>query len=96
MCSSDLGLIAKRGVQGVSGTGLVPRGVWDSSSSYEKDDCVAGNNSLWQCVTPNINSKPSIANNNWIELVSFANLIITSTAQPTNQEVGNVWIKEII
>lgn len=90
------GLIAKQGIQGASGTGLSPRGVWDSTLDYFIDDCVADNNSLWQCVTSNINSKPSTTNNDWLELVSFANLIITSTAQPTNQEVGNVWIKEII
>ena len=89
-------LIAKQGIQGASGIGLAPKGIWSSDVNYYTDDCVADNNTLWQCATPNINSKPSIANNNWIELVSFANLIITSTAQPTNQEVGNVWIKEII
>lgn len=88
-------LIAKQGIQGVSGTGLAPRGVWNSTTQYYTNDCVADNNILWQCITGNTNSKPSSSNSNWIALLSSSGLVIVSSAQPTTKSTGNLWMKEV-
>lgn len=93
--TTNWAIIAEQGIQGVSGTGLAPRGVWNSTTQYYTNDCVADNNILWQCRTGNTNSKPSSSNSNWIALLSLSGLVIVSSAQPTTQSTGNLWMKEV-
>ena len=93
--TTNWAIIAEQGIQGVSGTGLAPRGVWNSTTQYYTNDCVADNNILWQCITGNTNSKPSSSNSNWIALLSLSGLVIVSSAQPTTQSTGNLWMKEV-
>lgn len=93
--TTNWAIVAKQGIQGVSGTGLAPRGVWNSTTQYYTNDCVADNNILWQCITGNTNSKPSSSNSNWIALLSLSGLVIVSSAQPTTQSTGNLWMKEV-
>lgn len=93
--TTNWAVIAKQGIQGASGTGLAPRGVWNSTTQYYINDCVADNNILWQCVTGNTNSKPSSNNSNWIALLSVSGLVIVSSAQPATQSTGNLWMKEV-
>jgi ABC-type antimicrobial peptide transport system permease subunit len=65
--------IVARGVKGESGTGLAPRGVWENSVQYYKDDCVSYNDTIWQCLSDNINSLPSDTNTDWLKMLSGIN-----------------------
>lgn len=67
--TSNWGLISKQGVQGASGVGLSPRGVWNDSTQYYIDDFVSHGQKFWQSLTNNINSEPSIGNADWLKLV---------------------------
>jgi len=93
--TTNWAIISKQGIQGVSGTGLAPRGDWNSSTSYYVNDCVAHNNVLWQCMTENANSEPTISNGNWLQLLSNSNLVVTSSSQPTNQSSGCLWFQQL-
>jgi len=96
--TANWGLISKKGDkgdQGVSGTGLSPRGQWDSAITYYKDDMVIDNENMWQCIVENINSKPSTSNTSWLKMIIDANIVIVSSAQPSNQYVGCLWMKEV-
>lgn len=93
--TTNWAIIARQGVQGVSGTGLSPRGTWSSATTYYVNDCVAHGNVLWQCVIGNSNSEPIGGNANWIALLSLSGLVIVSSAQPTTQSTGNLWMKEV-
>ena len=95
--TANWGLISEKGDkgdQGVSGVGLSPRGQWDSTTTYYKDDMVIDSGSMWQCVVENINSKPSTSNTSWLKMIIDANMVIVSSAQPSNQHVGCLWMKE--
>jgi len=79
-------IISQQGIQGVSGTGLSPRGVWNVTTNYYVDDCVADNNTLWQCLVANIDSEPTSSNTNWISLlglnITWDNLIGKPSSYP--------------
>ena len=90
--TTNWAIIAKQGIQGVSGTGLAPRGIWDNSTAYYVNDCVSYNNILWQCLVENSNSAPSGSNANWIALLSLDN-IICSSSQPISQSVNSLWLQ---
>ena len=84
-------LISKQGIQGVSGTGLAPRGQWNSDTQYSINDCVAHNDTLWQSNTSNKNSEPTTSNTtNWTYLMTL-NFMVSSTTQPTSQSTGGFW-----
>jgi len=70
--NTNWAIIAKQGAQGESGTGLSPRGTWNSSTTYYVDDCVSYNNILWQCLVENSNSAPSGTNTNWVSILSLS------------------------
>jgi hypothetical protein len=61
--------LAARGIPGVSGTGLTPRGVWVNSTQYYADDLVSYNNILWQATADSVNSTPSGSNGDWLEIL---------------------------
>lgn len=58
-----------KGDQGVSGTGLSPRGVWDSEIQYYKDDLVSYNNQLWAAKEDNISSLPNDNSSIWYSVL---------------------------
>lgn len=93
--STQWALISQQGIQGVSGTGLAPRGIWNSSTQYYANDCVGYNNCLWQCMTGNTNSEPTSSNANWKQLLSNSNVVVTSSSQPTNQSSGCLWFQQL-
>lgn len=70
--TTNWAIIAKQGIQGVSGTGLAPRGAWNNSTTYSVNDCVSHSNSLWQCLVENTNSEPVGTNSNWVLLFNIA------------------------
>jgi len=90
--TTNWAIIAKQGIQGVSGTGLAPRGAWNSSANYYVDDCAADNNILWQCLVANSNSKPTSGNTNWLAILSLDSVICASS-QPVNQSSGSLWLQ---
>ena len=93
--TTNWAIIAEQGIQGVSGTGLAPRGAWDNTTQYYANDCVGHNNVLWQCITGNTNSEPTSSNGNWLQLLSNSNLVVTSSSQPTNQSSGCLWFQQL-
>jgi hypothetical protein len=90
--TTNWAIIAQQGIQGVSGTGLSPRGTWNSSTNYYVDDCVAYNNNLWQCLVQNSASEPTSGNTNWLSLLDLSTLVCSAT-QPTNQVINGVWLQ---
>ncbi|MEG1562290.1 MAG: hypothetical protein RR365_00935 [Bacteroides sp.] len=76
--TANWALISKQGIQGVSGTGLAPRGLWLSTETYYANDCVADSNALWQCLTGNTNSKPSVGSAKWIKLIDVDLSLVTT------------------
>jgi hypothetical protein len=62
-------LISKQGIQGVSGTGLAPRGIWNSTTQYYTNDCCVYDNAIWQAMSDSLNSTPSDSNSNWLKLL---------------------------
>jgi len=77
--TTNWAIIARQGVQGiqgVSGTGLAPRGAWNNSAIYYVNDCASHNNILWQCLVQNSASEPAPGNTNWLAILDYA-LIIT-------------------
>lgn len=84
-----------RGEQGVSGTGLSYRGVWNSSTQYYKDDCVANDNKLWSANVNSLNSVPSIDNSDWTLIIDIYKQAVLSSAQPSNQASGDIWYQII-
>jgi hypothetical protein len=48
-----------KGDTGASGTGLAPRGLWNSGTTYYVDDCVSYDNQLWQCLQEHTNQTPT-------------------------------------
>ena len=67
--TTNWAIIAKQGIQGASGTGLAPRGIWNNSTTYYVNDCISYNNILWQCLVENSNSAPSGSNANWLAIL---------------------------
>lgn len=73
--NTNWAIIAKRGIQGVSGIGLSPRGLWSSATQYYANDCVSHNNILWQSLTQNTASEPSESNTtNWLNILNMYHL----------------------
>lgn len=69
--------LAIKGEQGESGLGLSPRGVWNDSTQYYKDDMVAYNNVLWAALADNINYIPNDSSSMWLKLLSFSSEYLT-------------------
>jgi len=101
--NTNWAIIAKQGIQGVSGTGLAPRGAWDNSTTYSVNDCVSHNNSLWQCLVENTNSEPAGANSNWVlmfnispEQIGAATTTTFTTTIPVSWTYSNGYYYQII
>ena len=90
--NTNWAIIAKQGAQGESGTGLAPRGIWNSSTTFYVNDCASHNNILWQCLVQNSASEPASGNTNWLALLDLSTLVCSAT-QPTNQAVNGVWLQ---
>ena len=87
--------ITLQGEQGISGTGLSPRGVWDISVQYYKDDCVAYDNKLWSALQDNIGQTPVEDSTYWVFLMQLKQQVAVSSTQPINQVVGDLWYQII-
>lgn len=83
--------ITLRGEQGVSGSGMSPRGVWDETLRYNIFDCVVFNNKLWYAISDNINEIPSETSSSWGVLMKLHNQIVVSSTEPTNQDINDFW-----
>ena len=67
--------ITLQGEQGISGLGLAFVGVWNSTSTYSKDDAVSYNDSLYaSTVDNNKNHTPSTNSTYWELVVNFNNI----------------------
>lgn len=87
--------ITLQGEQGVSGTGLSPRGVWSNTVQYYKDDCVAYDNKLWSALQDNIGQTPVEDSTYWVFLMQLKQQVAVSSTQPINQVVGDLWYQII-
>jgi len=52
------GATGVQGPQGFNGINLVPKGAWNSATSYNASDCVTYGGSAWQCTASNTNQTP--------------------------------------
>lgn len=84
-----------RGEQGISGTGLSPRGGWLGTIQYYTNDCVAYNSKLWYALADNVNSEPTDVNTNWAIIMEYHQSVITSSTEPVGQAVGDMWYEII-
>lgn len=57
--------ITLQGQQGVSGTGLSWRGLWDEHAEYFADDCVSHNGTLWAAKSGSIGNTPDETSAVW-------------------------------
>ena len=83
--------ITLRGQQGVSGTGMSPRGYWTELKQYYKDDCVAYNNILWYAKVDNRGQVPQIGSTYWEKLMEMPKQIVTGTVPPEGQNPNDYW-----
>jgi len=68
--NTNWGIIAKQGIQGVSGTGLTFRYAYDSGTTYTKDDCVTNDNSIWAALQTST-GQPLIEGSYWTLVITF-------------------------
>ena len=78
-----------KGEKGESGTGLTPRGVWNESVQYYKDDLVSYNNVLWAANENNIGYLPSDTSSKWYDVLSMN--INFSTLKIQNDEIDKIF-----
>jgi len=64
--------LAIKGEQGETGLGLTPRGYWNDSTQYYKDDMIAYNNVLWAALSDNINYLPAEGSTVWLKMLAFS------------------------
>ena len=67
--------LSLKGDKGDSGTGLAPRGIWDETIQYYKDDVVSYNNTLWAASEENINRIPSNESTVWYSVLSLNTIL---------------------
>lgn len=77
-----------RGEKGDSGLGLVPRGTWNSSVQYYKNDLVAYNNVLWVANNDNIGLYPNDSSTVWYSVLSLN--IVLSDLKISNDEIDKI------
>ena len=85
-------LIAKQGIQGMTGLGLTPRGGYDNTATYAVNDIVAYNNALWQCIVGCTGSAPVAGNSKWL-MVMTLNMITSSPTQPGDANACTLWLQ---
>jgi len=83
-----------RGQQGVSGTGLSPRGLWGNIVQYYENDCVSYNNSLWSAKQVNVGQPPQDGSEYWELLMKLENKTIVSNTEPLGLTAGDWWFHE--
>lgn len=89
--------IGLRGAQGAPGVGLNLRYAWSSGVQYKPLDLVFYGDSSWVAVYDNVNEPPTENSEYWEIFIKHAPVgIETSTAQPQNIYLGQIWfnIKE--
>lgn len=87
--------LTMRGEQGASGIGLTPRGVWQSSVSYSQYDVVSYDDSLWYALQANSGQTPYSGSQYWEKFFLIPNYIVSSQSQPSNQDIGSIWVQEL-
>lgn len=83
-----------RGAQGVSGSGLSPRGAWNSTITYGIDDMVVYNNAWWVATETNVGETPSDSSTKWVRYFEYRMQISTAESQPSNQLTGEMWFQK--
>lgn len=84
-----------RGQQGISGTGLTPRGAWINTIQYYKDDCVSYNNALWSAKKDNLGQTPQSQSDYWDFLMKLENKITISNTEPTDLTSDDWWYQTL-
>ena len=86
-----------RGEQGASGITLTFRYAWDSTQTYNVDDVVTYNGSVWACIVQNNNQLPT-SNSSYWQLVYTAQQEIYpfSSATPASGQIGSLWFELVI
>ena len=87
--------VTLRGPQGVSGSGLAPRGAWNSTITYSADDLVVYNDAWWVATESNLNETPSDSSTKWIRYFEYRQQISVSDTQPENQLAGEMWFRRL-
>jgi hypothetical protein len=62
-------------------TGLIDRGLWNSTTAYLPHDFVFWNGGSWYAIAPNTNSVPTLTNTNWFT-VGAVSPFISQSANP--------------
>lgn len=77
-----------RGEKGETGLGLTPKGNWNSSTQYYKNDLVSYNNVLWAANEDNIGLYPNDSSTVWYSVLSLN--IILSDLKISNDEIDKI------
>lgn len=77
-----------RGEKGETGLGLTPKGNWNASNQYYKNDLVSYNNVLWAANEDNIGLYPNDASTVWYSVLSLN--IILSDLKISNDEIDKI------
>lgn len=83
-----------RGEQGVSGSGLSPRGAWNSTITYGVDDMVVYNDAWWVANETNIGEEPTDSSTVWTRYFEYRQQISTASSQPSTQLAGEMWFQK--
>lgn len=85
-------LIGLRGAQGAPGVGLNLRYDWSSVAEYNPLDLVFYGDSSWVAVYTNTNQPPSANSQYWFRFAEHKPVgIESSTTQPTQTYIGQIW-----
>ena len=85
-------LIGLRGAQGAPGVGLNLRYDWSSVAEYNPLDLVIYGDSSWVAVQTNTNQPPSANSQYWFRFAEHKPVgIESSTTQPTQTYIGQIW-----
>lgn len=76
---------------GQSGTGMSPRGAWDSTAIYTENDLVSHNGYLWYTINGCTGSEPSADSEDWTKLDVSLQLAV-GTETPAFLEEGGLWL----
>ena len=85
-------LIGLRGAKGAPGVGLNLRYNWSSVAEYNPLDLVIYGDSSWVAVQTNTNQPPSANSQYWFRFAEHKPVgIESSTTQPTQTYIGQIW-----
>ena len=91
------GILTKVGDRGANGKGFMFKNEWDSTVSYSMGNLVIYNGNAYSSLrNANLNQNPATATSYWEqEFVTTMAQIPIQSAEPTNQNVGDLWFQLI-